>query len=155
MAFKIAPQEVHYVETNNNVSVRTMVPKEHLEDGTLLLPHVRRMALPADTEIKVSVMNSAYEVLLHTATFVVWKAVKTQKRVMDDDGRGERVVHLTDYLIARRGEWCDSPEIEVTTGITGLDHLESEEVKVLADNAESETKRRPGRPRKTEAAEAV
>lgn len=151
MAIKILSQEVHFIETNNNVSVRTTVPKELLEDGVLLMPHVRRMALPADTDIKVSIMSRDYDVVFHVATFRVWKAVVTQKRVLDDDGRGERAVRHTDYLIGRVGEWEDSPEIEPAL-IDAPSDIPVEEALDPTPDIPSELKRRPGRPRKDEAA---
>ena len=93
MAIKILPQEVHFIETNNNVSVRTPVSKEQLEDGDLLMPHVRRMALPADTDIKVSIMSPAYDVVFHVATFRVWKAAVTPAAA---------VVSSWQFLLSRR-----------------------------------------------------
>lgn len=102
MTTKITPQEFHFEDTSDSVRVKTVVDKD-LIDEALLLTHIRHFRLGAGTIIKVQVMSKDYDVLLHTADFVIERAVETRKRIVDE--RGERTATITGYKVVQDSEW--------------------------------------------------
>ena len=102
MSTKILPQEFHFEDTSDSVRVKTVVDKD-LIDQALLLTHIRHFRLGAGTIIKVQVMSKDHDVLLHTADFVIERAVETRKRIVDE--RGERTATITDYKVVQDTEW--------------------------------------------------
>ena len=151
MATKILPQEFHFEDTASSVRVKTVVPRELINEA-MLLTQVRHFRLEAGTIIKVQIMSEGYDVLLHMADFVIERSVETLKRIVDE--RGEREARVTDYKIVRDGEWksYSATPVEMKPEVT-------EEILAAAQKAtdpplvtEPEPKRRLGRPRKEEAA---
>ena len=102
MTTKILPQEFHFEDTSDSVRVKTVVDKELINEA-MLLTQIRHFRLGAGTIIKVQVMTKGYDVLLHTADFVIERAVETLKRIVDE--RGERTAKITDYRVVQDSEW--------------------------------------------------
>ena len=108
MSTKITPQEFHFEDTSDSVRVKTVVDKG-LIDEAMLLTQIRHFRLGAGTIIKVQVMSKDYDVLLHTADFVIERAVETLKRIVDE--RGERTAKITDYKVVQDSEWKSYGEV--------------------------------------------
>ena len=158
MAIRILPQEFHFAETRNDCSVRTTVPRDKIEGGDLLIPHIRRLNLGAGTHVQVQVLEPGYDVLLHEANFIVIRSEARQQTVPDGAG-DERTVMVVDYRLALQGEWWNSPEAKakafVTDGETVMVAAEAglaSESEEPADGGTEEQRPRRGRPPKSEAA---
>lgn len=115
MTTKILPQEFHFEDTASSVRVKTVVDKELIVQETLLT-QIRHFRLGAGTVIKVQVMSKDYDVLLHSADFVIERAVETTRRIIDE--RGERSARITDYKVVQDTPWksyseevAEAPEI--------------------------------------------
>lgn len=102
MTTKILPQEFHFEDTSDSVRVKTAVDRELVTDK-LLLPHIRHFRLGAGTVIKVQIMSKDYDVLLHTADFVISRAVEAVRQVIDE--RGERTARVTEYKVVQDSDW--------------------------------------------------
>lgn len=98
----ITPQEFHFEDTSNSVRCKTAVLKEQFKTD-MLLRQIRHFRLGAGTIIKVQFMNKDYDVLLHSADFVIESAVDTRKRIIDE--RGEREAVVTEYKVVRDSDW--------------------------------------------------
>ena len=99
---KILPQEFHFEDTADSVRVKTIVGKDNINQNTLVR-HARHFRLGAGTIIKVQVMSKEYDILLHSADFVIERAVETMKQIIDE--RGERNANVMDYHIVQDTEW--------------------------------------------------
>lgn len=104
MSFRILPQEFHLQSSRDGGHVRTRVPKEYLDDGTILLNGVRLNQLEAGSSIIVQVTTHDYGRLLHECEFRVTRAETITVR--DDE---ERTSQKTIYEIARKTAWWDAP----------------------------------------------
>ena len=98
----ILPQEFHFEDTADSVRVKTIAGKDTIDQDSLL-KHVRHFRLGAGTIIKVMVMSKEYDTLLHSADFVIVRAVETMKKIVDE--RGERVANIMDYKVIQDTEW--------------------------------------------------
>lgn len=102
MSTKILPQEFHFEDTSDSVRVKTVVGKDLINEA-LLLTQIRHFRLGAGTIIKVQVMTKDYDVLLHTADFVIERCVEVNKQIIDE--RGERWAKVTDYKVVQDSPW--------------------------------------------------
>lgn len=110
MNIKILPQEFHFEDTSDSVRVKTVVDKDLIGEA-MLLTQIRHFRLGAGTIIKVQVMSKEYDVLLHTADFVIVQAVETLKRIVDE--RGERSARITDYKVVQDTPWKSYVEVSL------------------------------------------
>lgn len=99
---KILPQDFLYEDVGDTVRVKTDVEKD-LITPELLLPHIRHNRLGAGTIIKIQIMSKDRNVLLHTADFVIERAVEEVKRIIDE--RGERSARITTYSVVQDTPW--------------------------------------------------
>ncbi len=102
MTTKITPQEFHFEDTSDSVRVKTVVGKEFI-DQAALMRNIRHFRLGAGTIIRVQVMTKDYDVLLHSADFVIERAVETTRQIIDE--RGERTARVTDYVVVQDTPW--------------------------------------------------
>lgn len=105
---KILPQDFLYEDVGDTVRVKTDVEKD-LITPELLLPHIRHNRLGAGAIIKIQVMSKDRDVLLHTADFVIEKAVEEVKRIIDE--RGERSARITTYSVVQDTPWKSYAEL--------------------------------------------
>ena len=99
---KILPQDFLYEDVGDTVRVKTDVDKD-LITPDLLLPHIRHNRLGAGTIIKIQIMSKDRNVLLHTADFVIEKAVEEVKQIIDE--RGERSARIRTYSVVQDTPW--------------------------------------------------
>lgn len=109
---KITPQEFHFEDTASSVRVKTAVARDLIKEA-LLLPHIRHFRLAAGTVIKVQCMSKDYDVLYHSADFVITRAVETRKRIVDETG--ERTATIMEYEVAQDTDWKAWPNAPVET----------------------------------------
>lgn len=102
MPTKIMPQEFHFEDTSDSVRVKTVVGKDQIDEA-MLLTQIRHFRLGAGTIIKVQVMTKEYDVLLHSADFVIERCVEIRKQIIDE--RGERWANVTDYKVVQDTLW--------------------------------------------------
>ena len=105
---KILPQDFLYEDVGDTVRVKTDVEKD-LITPELLLPHIRHNRLGAGAIIKIQVMSKDRDVLLHTADFVIERAVEEVKRIIDE--RGERSARITTYSVVQDTPWKSYAEV--------------------------------------------
>lgn len=106
MANQIVSNEFHFQATRNDVSIRTKVPKEFLDDPSIYMRHIRQFKLEAGCRITVQAMSETYDVLYHEAQFLVTSAAESRRNVEDD--RGTRLAVTTAYQIERCTDWWSS-----------------------------------------------
>ena len=106
MTFKISPHE--FQVTGDTYTIQTRVPKQALDDGTLVLDRVRNNNLAAGRHILVQAMSHDYGELLAEAEFVVVSRRGEIKTVKTND-RDERTFEDTIYGVVRKGPWWDTP----------------------------------------------
>jgi len=104
MTSRIQPQEFHLQSSRDGGHVRTVVSKELLDDGRLLLQGIRLHQLDAGSSIIVQVTNHDYSRLLHECEFRVTRAQTVM--VQDDE---ERTSQKTIYEVVRKTEWWAAP----------------------------------------------
>jgi len=109
---KITPQEFLFEDTASSVRVKTKVPKDDITTA-MLLPHIRHFRLAAGTVIKLQCMSDDYDVLLHSADFVITRAAEALRRIIDENG--ERTATVMDYAVKQDSEWktyCENGAVE-------------------------------------------
>jgi len=112
MSFRINPQEFHVrAET---YFIRTMVPKDSLEDD-MVLGRVKNAGLQAGDRVAVQCFAPGYDagegtgVLLYEAEYRVTGKSSALKTYQQND-RESRTVSETDYMIERFGDWWATVE---------------------------------------------
>lgn len=107
MSFKIASHEFQLASSRNHASIRTLVPAEALEDGSLLLPRIRGAGFEAGDHITVQVMTDNYARLVAEADFVV-ASIHKERRLVAETHR-ERMSEEVTFTLARKGPWWFAP----------------------------------------------
>ena len=109
MSIKIIEQEFHFAENRNNCDVRTVVPKELIDDaGQILVQPIRKIGgISAGDDIWVKIMSADGTEQLHRRLFTVKSSAAVRKAGMDARGL-DIVVSTIEYILAPvrvDGEW--------------------------------------------------